>query len=237
MGESKMENACASSSCMNLSDLICFNISSAPVRQYTEPCCWPAPDKAATLDMSMPWIRTFSKRRSRAFTHMIVGEVTLPFCPSWNPWWVLYSFKSWSNETNSSARTWKFSSMTTALIWNYPNRIVEWQHVCSIFHWNVNGLTFMKLSFLPVALRNRSLCTIFPPPLFPPFLTFSCVRSTVKSVHIDTQVFKVASKQVTKQATRALFDCCCFVHTWPIKMPFVTWTAQHANARMVPWLP
>ena len=136
-GESRMEKAWASSSCINLSGLIFLSISVAPFRQNTLPCCYivkklvksgkcqnqriswftcPAAETAAILDRSTPWILIFSIKRSNALTHMIVGAVTLPFSPLWTPKVVRYSLRSWSNWTCSELTTFRLSSIITALI-------------------------------------------------------------------------------------------------------------------------
>ena len=76
-GESWTEKAEASCSCMNLSGCNPARMSSAPCLQNTEPCCCPAPDMAATLANSTPATLSLSSSMSRAFTHMMVGAVTL----------------------------------------------------------------------------------------------------------------------------------------------------------------
>ena len=64
--------------------------SPAPLLQNTLPCCWPAPEMAATLENSRPATLSLSIIMSRAWTHMMVGAVT--FLPAlWTPPAVRYS--------------------------------------------------------------------------------------------------------------------------------------------------
>ena len=87
-GESLMEKHPTSCWCKNLSESRFRRVSWAPFFQYTVPCCWADPDKAATLPKSAPQILNLSNNKSRALTHIRGGAVTkgLPARFTIPPW-------------------------------------------------------------------------------------------------------------------------------------------------------